>query len=96
MAQTVKNLPTMWETQMIPGLERSPGGGNGNPLQYSCFENSVDRGAWWAPVYGVAESELTERLTHFNLVRSFTMYNGVVYGFRNIIVAVFVCLLYVS
>ena len=32
----------------IPGLRRPPGGGNGNPLQYSCLENSVDRGAWWA------------------------------------------------
>ena len=32
----------------IPGLERSPGGGNGNPLQYSCLESSMDRGAWWA------------------------------------------------
>ena len=37
----------------ISGLERSPGEGNGNPLQYSCLENSMDRGAWWATVYGV-------------------------------------------
>ena len=41
---------------LIPGLERSPGEGNGNPLQYSCLENSTDRGAWWAPVHGVAKS----------------------------------------
>ena len=34
---------------LILGLGRSPGGGNGNPLQYSCLENSMDRGAWWAP-----------------------------------------------
>ena len=34
---------------LIPGLGRLPGGGNGNPLQYSCLENSMDRGAWWAP-----------------------------------------------
>ena len=40
----------------IPGLARSPGEGHGNPLQYSCLENSVDRGAWWAPVHGVAKS----------------------------------------
>ena len=40
----------------IPGLGRSPGEGNGNPLQYSCLENSMDRGAWWAPVLGVAKS----------------------------------------
>ena len=40
-----------------PESERSPGGGNGNPLQYSCLENSTDRGAWWATVHGVAKSE---------------------------------------
>ena len=39
----------------IPGLGRSPGEGNGYPLQYSCLENSVDRGAWWATVHGVAK-----------------------------------------
>ena len=39
----------------IPGLGRSPGEGNGNPLQYSCLENSIDRGAWWATVHGVTE-----------------------------------------
>ena len=38
-------------------LGRSPGGGNGNPLQYSCLENPVDRGAWWARVYRVAKSQ---------------------------------------
>ena len=40
----------------VPGLGRSPGEGNGNPLQYFCLENSTDRGAWWATVHGVAES----------------------------------------
>ena len=40
----------------IPGLGRSPGEGNGNPLQYSCLENPVDREAWWATVHGVAKS----------------------------------------
>ena len=40
----------------IPGSGRSSGGGNGNPLQYSCLENPVDRGAWWATVHGVAET----------------------------------------
>ena len=37
----------------IPGLGRSPGEGNGNPLQYSCLENLMDRGAWWAAVHGI-------------------------------------------
>ena len=41
-------------------LERYLGEGNGNPLQYSCLENPVDRGAWWAADYGVAESDTTE------------------------------------
>ena len=40
----------------IPGLGRSPGKGNGNPLQYSCLENPTDGGAWWATVHGVAKS----------------------------------------
>ena len=39
----------------IPGLERSPEEGNGNPLQYSCLENSLDKGVWWATVHGVTE-----------------------------------------
>ena len=47
----------------IPGLGRSPGEGNGNPLQYSCLENPTDRGAWWATVHGVAESQT--RLSDF-------------------------------
>ena len=41
---------------LIPGSGRSPGGGHGNPLQYSCLENPVDRGAWWATVHGVSQS----------------------------------------
>ena len=41
----------------IPGLGRSPGGGNGNPLQYSCLRNPRDRGAWWATVHGVTKSQ---------------------------------------
>ena len=40
----------------IPGSGRSPGGGHGNPLQYSCLENPIDRGAWWATVQRVAQS----------------------------------------
>ena len=41
----------------IPGWGRSPGGGNGHPLQYSCLENPTDRGAWWATVHGVTKSQ---------------------------------------
>ena len=40
----------------VPGLRRSPREGNGYPLQHSCLENSVDRGAWWAAVHGIAKS----------------------------------------
>ena len=53
----------MLETGSIPGSERSSGEGNGNPVQYSCLENSMDRGIWWAMVHGVAESDMTEQLT---------------------------------
>ena len=41
----------------VPGLGRSPGGGYGNPLQYSCLEKPMDREAWWATVHGVAKSQ---------------------------------------
>ena len=51
VAQMVKSLPAMQETRVW-----SPGEGNGNPLQYSCLENSMDRGAWWATVYGISKS----------------------------------------
>ena len=47
----------------IPGLGRSPGKGSGNPLQYSCLENSLNRGAWWVIVYRVTRSNTTEWLT---------------------------------
>ena len=51
---------------LIPGSGRSPGEGNGNPLQYSCLENPMDRGAWWATPWGRKESDTTEQLNfHF-------------------------------
>ena len=57
MAQTVKNLPVMPETRVQSlGQEDPPGEGHGNPLQYSCLENSTDREAWWATVHGVTKS----------------------------------------
>ena len=54
----VKNLPAnAADTDVIPGLGRSPGEQNDNPLQYSCLGNPMDRGAWWVTVYGVAKSQ---------------------------------------
>ena len=58
VVQMVKNLPAVWETQFgSPGLGANPGEGNGNPLQYSCLESAMDRGAWRATVHGVAKSQ---------------------------------------
>ena len=53
----LKNLPAKaGDAGLIPGSGRPPGGGNGNSLQYSCLENSMERGAWWATVHGVTKS----------------------------------------
>ena len=61
LAQTVKKLPAnagdTGDSGSIPGLGRSLGEGKGNPLQYPCLENPRDRGAWWATVHGVTESQ---------------------------------------
>ena len=64
MAQFVKNPPAIQETAYnkkdqgsIPGSGRSPGEGKGNPLQYSCPENPMDKGAWWATVHGITKSQ---------------------------------------
>ena len=58
----VKNLPAnagdTRDAGLIPGSGRFPGEGNGNPLQYSCLESSMDRGAWWAAVHGVAGNQM--------------------------------------
>ena len=51
------------EANSVPGIGRSPGGGNGNPLQYSCLENPTDRGAWWATVHEVTESDMISWLS---------------------------------
>ena len=60
MALVVKNLPAdtgdIRDVSLISGLGRSPGVGNGNPLQYSCLENPMGREAWLAVVHGVAKS----------------------------------------
>ena len=65
----VKTLPAnagdIKDEGLIPGLGRFPGGGHGNPLQYSCLENPMDRGAWWGTVHEVTESDMTKQLgTH--------------------------------
>ena len=58
LAQTVKaSAYDMRDPGSIPESGRSPGEGNGNPLQYSCLENSMDGGAWWVIVHGVAKSQ---------------------------------------
>ena len=67
----VKNLPfNARDVSLIPGLERSLGAENGNALQYACLENSMDRGAWQAKVYGVAELDTTEHTHTHPQVRS--------------------------
>ena len=55
----------------IPGSGRSPGEGNGNPLQYSCLENPMGGGAWWATVHGVAKSRT--RLSDFTFTFHFSL-----------------------
>ena len=60
----MKNTPAVTgdtgDAGLIPGSGRYPGGGHGNPLQYSCLENPMDRGAWWATVHRVEKSNMTE------------------------------------
>ena len=71
MVLVVKNLRANAgderDVGLIPVLGRFCGGGNGNPLQYSCLKNSVDRGAWLATVHGAAESDTAEQLSTHSL-----------------------------
>ena len=72
VAQTVKATACdAGDLGLIPGLGRSPGEGNGTPLQHSSLENSMDGGAWWATVHGVAKSRT--RLSDFTF--TFHLYN---------------------
>ena len=72
----------------ISGLGRSPGGGHGNPLQYSCLENPMDRGAWWATVHGVAKSQtrlmVTEHITHLIINSTIYIYMSHIYDIINL------------
>ena len=66
----VKNLPAsagnIRDVSLIPGSGRCPGGGNGNILQYSCLENPMERGAWWATVCGVPkESDMIQGVKNY-------------------------------
>ena len=67
VALVVKNPATnagdIRDMDSTPGLGRSPGGGSGNPLQYSCLENPMDKGAWQATVHGVAKESDTIEMT---------------------------------
>ena len=67
----VKNPPTnAGDVSLIPGSERFPGGGNGNPLQYSHLGNPMDRGTWWATVHRVKKkSGMTEMIEHVHTPR---------------------------
>ena len=56
------NMGDAGDSGSIPGSGRSPGGGHGNPFQYSCLENPMDSGAWWAGPYGCKELDMTETI----------------------------------
>ena len=87
VALVVKNPPVnaggISDMSSIPGLGRSPGRGHGNPPQYSCLGESMDRGAWRATANAVAESDTTEQLT---LSLSFSHILGTVLGAKDTVV----------
>ena len=72
----------------IPRSGRSPGGGHGNPLQYSCLENPIDRGAWRTTVHGVTESQ-TRLSTHTHVYYLYICFSQCLSGFFNLCLAIF-------
>ena len=70
------------DSVLIPGSGRSPGIGNGNPFQYFCLENPMDRGAWWAAVHEATESDMAELLTHIHkdtIMQLFLLYYNIIF-----------------
>ena len=100
MLLVVKNLPAKTgNAGLIPGSGRSPGVENGNPLQYSCLENSMDRGAWRARVHGISQARMPEwvaisspRGSSLNIV-SYNFYRSVPFSIQiychNIVCSIF-------
>ena len=80
VALVIKNLPAntghVRDAGLIPGSGRFPGGGNDNPLQYSCLENPMDRGAWWATVHGVSRSRTRLKRLSTQLLRNGHKWGG--------------------
>ena len=76
VALVVKNPPAnagdIRDTSSIPGLGRSPGGGHGNPFQYSCLENPMEKGAWWASVHRVAKSQALLKWLSMHTCRTYS------------------------
>jgi len=58
VSDSIESACDAGDLSLIPGLRRSPGEGNGNPFQYSCLENFMDRGAWWATFHAVPKSQM--------------------------------------
>ena len=79
VALVVKNPPAnagdIRDSGSIPGSGRPPGGGHGNPLQYSCLENPMDRGIWWATVHSVAKSQTQLKRLNMQPARILLLHN---------------------